>query len=219
MKPSHPAQSTYTRAWLPTLCAIVFLTGVAAAPAQSLKVGVVDINKVFSSYYKTRDIDKQLAEARAGATKDLDERLAHHKQMLDDISALGKAIENADLSPEIKTEQLKKREDKIRELRQFEQATNEFRNGREKDMKDSATRYRSQIIEDIMVVIDAKVKSEKYDLVFNRSGQGRGGLPVVVTSNDKLDFTDGVIAALNKDHPTPPPDPSPTAAPAGSPKK
>ena len=54
-----------------------------------------------------------------------------------------------------------------------------------------------------MVVIDAKVKSENYDLVLNKSGQGTHQTPIVLYGGNKLDFTDDVIAALNRNRPVP----------------
>ena len=219
MQPFRPNEFTRARTRSLVLCAVLFLLGAAAAPAQSLKVGVVDINKVFGGYYKTRDGDQQVLAARQRARQELDERLAQRKQMLDDIKALSKAIEDAVLSPDAKSEQLQKREDKIRELRQFEQSLEKFQGDRQTELQELATRTRNQIVEEIMVVINAKVQRENYDLILNKSGQGLKELPFVLYGNDKLDMTAEVIAILNKDHPTPTPGPTASATPAGSPKK
>ena len=46
----------------------------SSALAQ-MKVGIVDMNKVFTSYYKTKDAEARLNDARAQAKTDLDGRL------------------------------------------------------------------------------------------------------------------------------------------------
>ena len=58
---------------LVTLSVVVALCSFAATPvlAQN-KVGIVDINKVFTSYYKTKDAEARLNDARAQAKTDLD---------------------------------------------------------------------------------------------------------------------------------------------------
>jgi Skp family chaperone for outer membrane proteins len=52
---------------LVTLSVVVALCSFAATPvlAQN-KVGIVDMNKVFTSYYKTKDAEARLNDARAG---------------------------------------------------------------------------------------------------------------------------------------------------------
>ena len=64
------------------------------------------------------------------------------------------------------------------------------------------------------VVLD-KVKTSNLDLVFDKSGNSLNGVPVLMYSRDSVDFTNDVIAVLNK----PGRASSPTAekSPAGSP--
>ena len=63
-------------------------------------------------------------------------------------------------------------------------------------------RMRNQIVEEIMTVINDKVKNDNYDLVFDKSGQSLNGVPVVLHSQDNMEFSDDVITALNKSRPT-----------------
>ena len=56
----------------------------AATPAQAqMKVGVVDMNKVFSEYYKTKDAETRINEARAAAKKEMDDRMEARQKLLD----------------------------------------------------------------------------------------------------------------------------------------
>ena len=196
----------------------VFCCGATAAQAQSLKVGVVDMNKVFSGYYKTKDAENKINDAREVAKKELDDRMESHKQLLDEINQLNKDIDNAALSPSAKTDRQKKREDKIQQVRQLEQEINDFKQSREKQLQEQAVRMRNQIVEEIMTIINAKVKSDNYDLVFDKSGQSLNGVQIVLHANDKMEFSDDVISALNKTRPAVAA-PAASAAPVASPRR
>ena len=182
-------------------CAVLCFAATAGAQAQQLKVGTVDMNKIFTSYYKTKDAENKMNEVRESAKKELDDRLESHKQLLDEINQLNKDIDNKALSDTARSDRQKKREDKIQQVRVLEQEIQEFKNSREKQLQEQAVRMRNQIVEEIMTIINAKVKSDNYDLIFDKSGQSLGGVPVVLHANDKMDFSDDVISTLNKNRP------------------
>ena len=175
--------------------------GATAANAQ-VKVGIVDMNKVFSGYYKTKEAENKINDAREGAKKELDERMESHKTMLDEINTLNKDVDNAALSASAKTDKNKKRDDKIQQVRQLEQEINDFKTSRERGLQEQAVRMRNQIVEEIMTIINARVKTDNYDLVFDKSGQSLNGVQILLHANDKFEFSDDVIAALNKNRPT-----------------
>ena len=203
-----------TRTLLPLLAAGLCLAGVNAAQAQ-VKVGVVDMNKVFGGYYKTKDAENKINDARETAKKELDDRMESHKQMLDEINALNKEIDNPALSASAKADRQKKRDEKIQQTRQLEQEINEFKGTREKQLQEQAVRMRNQIVEEIMTIINAKVKTDNYDLVFDKSGQSLNGVQIVLHSKESMEFSDDVITALNKTRPAP----STAAPPAATPRK
>ena len=188
----------------------------AAAPAaHAQKIATVDMNKVFSGYYKTKDAENKINDARESAKKDLDERMESHKVMLDEINQLNKDIDNPALSSTAKSERQKKREDKIGQVQQLEREIQEFKNSRERQLQEQAVRMRNQIVEEIMKVVNEKVKDDKFDMVFDKSGQSMNGVQIVLYSQDKMDFSDEVITALNKTRPanTPAASPAPTKKP------
>lgn len=194
--------------------------GVSAAQAQ-LKVGVVDMNKIFSGYYKTKDAETKINDAREVAKKELDDRMESHKQLLDEINGLNKSVDNGALSSGAKTDANKKRDDKIQQVRALENEINEFKTSRERQLQEQAVRMRNTIVEEIMTIINNRVKSEGYDLVFDKSGQSLGGVPVVVHARDNMEFSDDVITALNKNRPATPSAAASgaTPAPAAGPKR
>ncbi len=203
------------------VCSVLSLAGVSSAQAQSLKVGIVDMNKIFSGYYKTKDAETKINDAREVAKKELDDRMESHKQLLDEINTLNKNIDNPAKSATAKSDDQKKRDDKIQQVRSLEQEIQEFNASRQRQLQEQAVRMRNTIVEEIMTIINNKVKSESYDLVLDKSGQSMGGVPVVVHARDNMEFSEDVISALNKNRPA---TPSATVsgappAPAAPPKK
>ena len=100
-------------------------------------------------------------------------------------------------------------------MRSLEQEINEFKTTREKQLQEQAVRMRNTIVEEIMKVVNDRVKSDNYDLVLDKSGQSLNGVQIVLHSNDKMEFSDDVITALNKTRPstTAPAAAAPTASP------
>ena len=55
-----------------------------------------------------------------------------------------------------------------------------------------------------MKTVNDIVKSKSYDIVFDKSGLSAGAVPVVLFSRSDLDFSQEVVAALNKNAPAAP---------------
>jgi hypothetical protein len=53
-------------------------------------------------------------------------------------------------------------------------------------------------LEDLNKVIADKVKAAAYDLVLDKSGQSLNAVGILVYSKDSFDFTNDVIAEVNK---------------------
>jgi len=207
----------------PALLAVCLI---AASPAQAqMKVGMVDMNKVFQEYYKTKEAEQRINEARGAAKKEMDDRMDARTKTLEDINTLNKDMENKSLSAQARDEKSKQRDDKIAEVRNLEREITEFKNTRERQLQEQAVRMRNGIVEEIMKIVNDRVKADGFDLVFDKSGSSLNGVPLILASKDSMEFTNDVITALNKTKPAaaaaaPAATPAPAAAkPAATPKK
>jgi outer membrane protein len=185
-----------------TLSVTAAVFSFAASPALAqMKVGIVDMNKVFTSFYKTKDAEARLNEARAQAKTDLDGRLETLKANMEDINKLEADAKKPELTADKQQAAIRARDEKINEVRNLDREIGEFRQTRERQLQEQFMRMRGDIVQDIMKVVDARVKSEGYDLVFDKSGQGISQVPVVLFSAPSMDFSDSVVAELNKNAP------------------
>jgi len=199
---------------LATLLCITLLGGFASTSHAQVKIGTVDMNKIFSAYYKTKDAESRINEARNSAKQELDERMDTYKKNLDQINKLNDDLANPALSAEGKSTKSKERDDLIQETKNLEREITEFRETREKQLQEQAVRMRNGIVDEITKLVLVKVKTENYDMVMDRSGLSLNGVPILIFAKDGLDFSDDIVVELNKNKPKDTGIPSPAGSPS-----
>ena len=162
------------------------LTSMLALPLASfgqgtLKIGTINMDRAFKEYGKTKEAEKKINDAKDAAKKEFDDRTDSYKKALEEVNNLNKQLESTALSADKKTQLAKDRDDKINNIKNMEREINEFR-----------------IVKEIMDVVNDRVKTMNMDLVFDKSGLSVNGVPSLLYSRDNYDFTNDVVAALNK---------------------
>lgn len=181
-----------------SLCVASALLLPAAAFAQSLKIGTVDMQRAFKEYAKTKDAEAKINDAKNAAKKEYDDRADSYKKALDKVNNLNKQLESTALSADAKSKATKERDDEIANIKNMEREINEFRQTRERQLQEQALRMREGIVKEISDVVMDKVKASHLDLVFDKSGMSLNGVPVVMFAPENWDFTTEVLTALNK---------------------
>ena len=203
---------------LTLLTAALGFGAVSSASAQAVKVGTVDMKKVFENYYKTKDAEARINEARTQAKKELEDRMDTYKKSTEEVQKLNDDMQRPELSKEAKEAKSKQRDEKIGELKTMEREVREFQATREKQLQEQSVRMRGGIVEEINKVVSDRVKAENYDLVFDKSGPSLNGVPILLHAKEAFDFTDAVITSLNKNKGKEAPV-APAAATPAAPKK
>jgi outer membrane protein len=197
---------------LPLVIAALCFSAFSSASAQTtVKIGTVDMKKVFENYYKTKDAEARINEARNAAKKELEDRMDTYKKGTEEVQKLNEEIGRKELSESARAEKSKTRDEKIAELKTMEREIREFQTTREKQLQEQSVRMRGGIVEEINKVVSDRVKADGYDVVFDKSGPSLNGVPVVLFAKESFDFTDDVVTTLNKNKG------SETAAPAAKP--
>src|ERR1700719_609148 len=180
-----------------TLASLLLLP-IAARAQGTLKIGTVDMNRAFKEYNKTKDAEAKINDAKNEAKKEYDDRADAYKKSLDEINNLNKQLDSPALSAEKKAQTAKDRDDKIANIKSMEREINEFRQTRERQLQEQAMRMREGIVKEITDVVNEKVKANALDLVFDKSGMSLNGVPLLMYSKENVDFTNDVVAVLNK---------------------
>jgi outer membrane protein len=192
----------------------------AASFAQgTLKIGIVDMQRAFKEYNKTKDAEAKVNDAKNAAKKEFDDRTEGYKKALDEINKLNQQLDSPALAADAKSKMAKDRDEKIANIKTMEREINEFRQTREQQLQQQAMRMREGIVKEITEIILERVKTNGMDLVFDKSGQSTNYVPLVLYNKDSADFTTEIIAALNKKPASAPEKPAAAAPPPTSPAK
>lgn len=186
---------------------------VATFAQGTMKVGTVDMNRAFKEYTKTKEAEAKINEAKDAAKKEYDERAENYKKALDEINKINQQLEAPALSAEAKSAKAKERDDKISKIKTMEQEINEFRQTRERQLQEQALRMREGIVKEITDIVMDQVKAKNLDLVFDKSGMSLNGVPLLMYSKDEIEFTNDIVAVLNKPGRVSPEAPAPAASP------
>ena len=186
-----------------TILCSLFVSALAlgAASAQDLKVGIVDMTRVFQEYHKTKDAEKKVNDGKAIAKKELDERNARYKQLIEKYQNYAKEIKNPNMSEELRAQKQQEAQDVASEARSLEREKKEFAERRQRQLLEQVERMRKAILEEIREVVKDMSETQNYDLVFDKSGLGNRGIPFLLHSKAGVDFSDAVIKKLNSDAP------------------
>jgi outer membrane protein len=180
------------------LAAALMAGGFVSTASAQIRIGTVDMKRVFESYYKTKDAEQKINEQRNTAKKELEDRLETYKKAVAEVQKLDEEIKRPELSPSARDAKERDRGDKVSTLQKMQGENNDFRETREKQLQEQSVRMRSGIVDEINRVVTDRVKSEQYDIVFDRSGPSLNGVPVILYAKESYDFTTDVVTALNK---------------------
>jgi len=184
---------------LPLISAVaVTFSSAASVHAADLKVGTIDMKAVFDGYYKTKEAEAKINEARTQAKKELDERLDIFNKAQEEARKLNDEANKPELSEKAKAEKSKALNEKLQALGTLQREVQEFQQTRERQLSEQSVRSRNALLEDLNKVIADKVKAAAYDLVLDKSGQSLNAVGILVYSKDSFDFTSDVLAEVNK---------------------
>lgn len=159
------------------LIAIGVMTSFALTSfSKDLKIGYVDIFKVFNEYGKTKEYDKTLEVRKQKVEKQLKEK----KNTLDKMQKKLSILKESEKAKE--QEKIAKVVEEYRDLERT--AFIDIKKARDTKMK--------EIIEDINKIIDDYAKKHKFNLVVNENA--------VLYGDKAMDVTSDILKIANKKH-------------------
>jgi outer membrane protein len=183
---------------LSTIVTLALALPIAAFAQGTLKIGTVDMQRAFKEYNKTKDAEAKMKDAATAAQKEFNDRAESYKKALDEVNNLNKQLDAPALSADAKSQKAKERDDKIANIKNMEREMNDFRQTRERQLQEQQMHMREGIVKEITDVVMTKVRDNKMDLVFDKSGMSLNGVPVVMYAPEGFDFTNDIMTVLNK---------------------
>ncbi len=155
---------------------IVFVFGYTSAGyAEALKMGYVNLGKIFDEYEKTKEYDKVLESQGGQKQKERDKLVNEVKRLKDELELL------SDKGKEEKQNQI---DSKVTELRKFDTEVREELN-RQRD------NFLKEILKEIQATVEEYGQKEKYTMIVRSEG-------MVIYGDKNVDLTEQVIKVLNE---------------------
>ncbi len=183
------------------LTLLVGAIALGPAAAQGLKVGVVDMRAVIESYYKTKNARIDLNERQTEIQGDLELRRTKLRDLAKQLEDIKKLATDESVTPEFQRVKSEEYRQKFQEAKSLEQEIEIVGNQKRGQLKAELERVFRGIRDEVTSIVDEKSRENAFDLVFDKSGIGLGGSPILLYSKDAIDFTSTVLDELNKDAP------------------
>ncbi len=164
---------------------------------DAVKIGVVDMKRIFAEYGKTKEAEQEINDRKAQAKKELDERTAKYKELLEKYQSLRTQVQDEALSPDLRETKRKEAQEIGQQAKSLERQIQEFRTRRERQLQEQVVRMRKTILEEIRELVEEVSKTRNFDMVFDKSGVSLNGVPFLLHSRDAVDFSEDIIGRLN----------------------
>lgn len=183
------------------LAAICFIVLSAAVDAAKLKMAVVDMDKLFQQYYKTKQTDAVLQQKqgifRAWAKKLGESRLKLQRE----FNILRDAAQNIAFSS---TEREKKRlaaQKKYQDFKKKEAELEQYVQQKSREYKTLVSKMHKRLLEEIYTEIRRYAVLKGYNFIFDKSGKTLNTIPVIIYSSLQHDISAEILKRLNRGQP------------------
>ncbi|HEX4263389.1 MAG TPA: OmpH family outer membrane protein [Verrucomicrobiae bacterium] len=185
------------RRLLKKLIPALFLLVGTSAFAQ-YRIATVDLGRVFTNYWKTKQAQTAIDEHRADIEKTGKEMLSTFNKSKEDYQKMLDSVNDQAVSSEERDKRKKTAEDKLKDLRDQQDALQQFDRGATTSLDEQLKRTRDNIVSDIRIAVSAKAKTDGYTMVLDTAAQSVNQTPVILYSvPGDNDITEAVIKQIN----------------------
>jgi outer membrane protein len=173
-----------------------FLT--TSAFAQG-KVGVIDLQKVFDNFWRTKQADAQIKDRLAEFEKMGQSMFEDYKKANEEFSKQVEAANDPALSNDEKDKRRKELEKKRKDLAEMENNLKQFQQNSQKSLMEQKFRVRDSILREVRGVIEEKAKAGGYNTVLDVAAQSANQTPFVIyttLTGGENDLSEPVSKAL-----------------------
>ena len=153
----------------------------ARSQAETNKIGIIDMQRVWDKYWKTKQAQAQVDDQTADFEKRKKGMLDDYQKANRDYKKLIESAQDQAVSGDERDRRKSAAEKKLLEIKEIEQDANLFQRTTDEQLKMQARRMTENILRDIRDLVDAKAKAGGYTLVIDiaakASGSCLGGNP------------------------------------------
>ena len=177
---------------------IMIFAATALSAAESLKIAVVDMARIFDDYYKTRIVQSQLEEQQSVYRTHVTAMNEEYNKLQEEYKVLLDAAQNITLKEAERQEKAAEASKKLAEVKQKERDINQYLTEKSRQFKELEDTKRTEITAEILGEVQRRATVDCYDIVLDYSGKTTSSLASVVFFKPNLDITDAVLEELNR---------------------
>jgi outer membrane protein len=168
--------------------------------AAELKIALVDMDKIFQEYWRTKVTEgnlKKQAEIFRSFAEQLNDSLLKLEEEFKELRDESQKIMLSDAERE--TKRLAAQE-KYRQYQAKEVELVQYNREKQKQLSDEQKKLRAEILAEIVREVNRQASVQGLTLVIDKSGKTLNDIPSVVYFNPSLDITPGIVQELNRGH-------------------
>ena len=183
---------------LAVLTLILSLFAAASGFCADQKFAVVDMEKLFQSYYKTKIADADIKK-QAEVFKDYSDKLNESLLKLqDEFKEMRDAAQNIALSEAERENKRVAAQDKYRQLKEKEAELKQYNSEKQGMLKDIYEEKRNGLLKEISETIKRYCLPLGITIVLDSSGKTLNNIPSIVYRIPELDITEIILKEINK---------------------
>jgi len=171
---------------------------VTASAHAEYRIATVDLGRVFTNYWKTKQAQTAIDEHRTDIEKTGKDMMSTFNKAKEDYQKMVDSMNDPAVSAQERDKRKKAADDKLKDLKDQDDALAQFDRASRASLEEQLKRTRDNIVADIRVAVTAKAKADGYTMVIDTAAQSVNQTPVILYSvPGDNDITDAVIKQIN----------------------
>ena len=177
------------------LLALMFGAGVCAA---EVKIAVIDMQKAFEQYEKTKTLQIKLDQQMEVFREYSNQLNQQYQNLRKQYESARDDSQNIAFSGAERESKRLKAQQLYESLKLKEQELTSYKESRKVQLNEMHEKLRGELIDEIKQVVHNKAVLEGYTIVLDKSGISLSDVQLVVYFQPNLDITDSVVQDLNR---------------------
>lgn len=165
------------------------------------RAAVVNIQKLFRSYYKSQLIQEQINVERARIQKDHNDTIGRLRSMDEGLRHLEARLQNPNLGDSEREALLQEKGLRFQEREALDKQRRDLLAARHGDLNKKMMLSMEGLLEEIREIVAEKAERNGFDLVFDVEGLNTSQVPFLLFAKDATDITPMILKELNKNAP------------------
>lgn len=170
----------------------------AAARAAELKIAVIDMQKAFEEYEKTKTIEIKLNQQMEVFREYSNQLQQQYQNLRKQYESARDDSQNIALSGAERENKRLKAQQLYESLKLKEQEMTSYTESRKDQLREMYAKLRGEVVDEIRKVVHNKAVLEGYTIVLDKSGESLNDVEFVVYIQPNLDITEAVVQDLNR---------------------